>query len=251
MQLITGQYKTMATKQFLLLLLFFSTFLFVTVHAQFSGNYEYSTEKIWGVTKATNSGLIGGFMFKYATELKQEDRFHGGMLEIVNIKHPQEQRVYSQSGNTFIWGKEHYLYSIRFSYLRQITFFKKASQQGVQVSGIVALGPTLGLEAPYYVEVKKGNSTVKEPYDPNKHQYVEIVGTGNILQGVFESSIVPGLNTKAGIAFEFGTFRSNVVGLEVGFQSDFFTRKIIIIPTTENYSVVPSAYVTLFYGSRR
>jgi hypothetical protein len=240
----------MNTRITTLLLFCFSTAFSSAVHAQFTGNYEYTNEKIWGITKATNSGLIGGFMFKYATELKKEDRFHGGMIEMVNIKHPQEQRVYNTSGgNTFILGKQHYLYSIRLSYLRQITFFKKAAQQGVQVSGIIALGPTIGLEAPYYVEVKRGNTTVKEPYDPNKQQ--DVLGTGNIFQGLFESDIVPGINTKAGIAFEFGTFKSNVVGLEVGFQSDFFTRKILIIPTTENYSAFPSAYVTLFYGARR
>ena len=173
------------------------------------------------------------------------------MIEVVNIKHPQEQRTYSNYGNTFIWGKQHYLYSIRLSYLRQITFFKKASQQGVQVSGIVAVGPTIGLEAPYYLEIDKGGYSVKEPYDPNQHEWNEIVGTGNILQGVGESNIVPGLNTKAGVAFEFGSFKSNVVGLEVGFQGDFFTREIILIPTTKNSSIFPSAYVALFYGARR
>jgi len=218
--------------------------------AQYSGNYEYSRENLWGITKATNSGLIGGFVFKHARELK-EGHFHGGMVEVVNIKHPQEQRTYSNYGNTFIWGKQHYLYSIRLSYLRQITFFKKASQQGVQVSGIIAVGPTIGLEAPYYLEIDKGGFTVNEPYDPNQHEWNEIVGTGNILQGVGQSNIVPGLNTKAGVAFEFGSFKSNVVGLEVGFQSDFFTREIILIPTTKNSSIFPSAYVTLFYGSRR
>jgi hypothetical protein len=189
-------------------------------------------------------------MAKHVRELK-DDHFHGGMIEIVNIKHPQEQRTYSNSGNTFIWGKQHYLYSIRLSYVRQITFFKKASQQGVQVSGIAALGPTIGLEAPYYLEIDVGNGTTKEPYDPNKHEWNEIIGTGNILQGVGQSNIVPGLNFKAGVAFEFGSFKSNVVGLEVGFQGDFFTREIIIMPTTKNSSIFPSAYVTLFYGSRR
>ncbi len=218
------------------------------LHAQFSGNYEYSSEMIWGVTKATNSGLIGGFIFKYAKEIKN-DKFHGGLVEIVNIKHPQEQRYYSESGNTYIGGKQNYLYSLRLSYLREYTFFKKAAQQGVQVNGIVAAGPTFGIEAPYYVEVKAGNGTIKEPYDPDKNQ--KIIGSGNILQGIGESSIVPGLNTKAGVSFEFGTFKSNVVGIEVGFEVDFFTRKIILIPTTENYSIFPSAYATLFYGSRR
>lgn len=241
----------MCKKSGLLLLIIFSLFSIPSANAQYSGDYEYSIEKIWGITKATNSGLIGGFMFKYARELK-EDRFHGGMIEIVNIKHPQEQRIYANStGNTYIWGKQNFLYSIRLSYLRQFTFFKKASQQGVQVSGIVALGPTIGLEAPYYVEVEAGGGSIKVPYDPNEYQYNEILGTGNILQGLGESSIVPGLNTKLGVAFEFGAFKSNVVGLEVGFQSDFFTRKIILMPTSENYSIFPSAYVTLFYGSRR
>lgn len=230
------------------ILICFSVF---RVQAQYTGDYEYSTEMVWGITKATNSGLIGGFLFKYSKELK-ENLFHGGIIEIVNVKHPQEQRYYSESGNTFIWGKQHYLYSLRLSYAREFTFFKKASQQGVQVNGLIAAGPTLGFEAPYYVEVKgNGRNTVKEPYDPNKHQWQDIVGTGNILQGVGESSIVPGLNTKAAMSFEFGTFKSNVVGLEVGFQCDFYTRKIIIMPTTENYSIFPSAYATLFYGSRR
>ncbi|NJN24552.1 MAG: hypothetical protein HC819_00380 [Cyclobacteriaceae bacterium] len=214
--------------------------------AQYSGDYEYSSEMLWGITKATNSGLIGGFIFKYNKELK-EDHFHGGVLEIVNIKHPQEQRYYRE--NSFILGKQHYLYSIRLSYSREYTIFKKASQQGVQVNGILSAGPTIGLEAPYYVEVGYGNFSRNEPYDPNKSQ--NILGSGYVLQGLGESSIVPGLNLKAGVSFEFGSFKSNVVGLEVGFQSDIFTRKIIIMPATENYSIFPSAYVTLFYGSRR
>jgi len=53
------------------------------------------------------------------------------------------------------------------------------------------------------------------------------------------------------LAFEFGTFKTNVGGVEVGCQCDFFTREIIIMPTTKNYSIFPSAYATLFYGSRK
>lgn len=222
--------------------------------AQSTGGYDYGTEMVWGITKATNSGLIGGFNFKYSKALKQENFYHGLGIEIVNVKHPQEQKYYTISGNTFIWGKEHYLYSVRLSYYREVILFKKAPQQGVQINLVGALGPTIGLEAPYYVEVSVGGgATVKEPYDhtnPN-HQPDQIIGTGNILQGVGRSSIVPGVNAKVGLSFEFGTFKSNVVGVEVGFQADWFTREIILIPTTENYSLFPSAYATLFYGSRK
>jgi diaminopimelate decarboxylase len=94
------------------ILLCFALLFSIKVRAQYSGAYDYSVETVWGVTKATNSGLIGGFMFKYARKLK-DNQFHGGIIEIVNVKHPQEQRIYSEPGNTFIWGKQHYLYSIR------------------------------------------------------------------------------------------------------------------------------------------
>lgn len=217
------------------------------------GNYDYTTQKIWGITKATNSGLIGGFLFKYTTQLKKENSFHGGGIEIVNIKHPQEQKYVSGTGNSYIWAKENYLYSIRLSYYREKVLFKKAQQQGVQVSLVGALGPTIGLESPYYIELRAGPGTIKVPYDhtnPN-HYWTNIIGTGNILQGLGESSVVPGLNIKVAVAFEFGAFRSNVVGIEVGFQADWFTRKIMIIPTTENYSFFPSAYLTFFFGSRK
>jgi hypothetical protein len=222
--------------------------------SQYAGGYDYGTEKIWGITKATNSGLIGGFNFKYSKALKKEDAYHGLGIELVNIKHPQEQKYYTLSGNTFTWGKENYLYSIRLTYYRDFIIFQKAPQQGVQINLLGGIGPTIGLEAPYYVEVNLGGGqTVKEPYDhtnPN-HEPNNIVGTGNIFQGVGQSSVVPGLNAKVGLAFEFGTFKSNVVGVEVGFQMDWFTREIILIPTTENYNLFPAAYVTLFYGSRK
>ena len=222
------------------------------LRAQYGGDYEYTREFVWGITKATNSGLIGGLMFRKTVQLKP-DVFHGGSLELVNIKHPQEQKYYTNAGNTFIWGKENYLYSIRLSYDREFILFRKAPQQGIQINLIGMIGPTIGLESPYYVEVSEGNGkTKKVPYDADAHNGSgTIVGAGNFLQGLFESSIVPGLNTKVALAFEFGTFRSNVVGIETGFQCDFFTREIVLIPTANNSSMFPNAYFTLFYGSRK
>ncbi len=106
----------------LIIFFFVSLAILPSARAQYSGDYEYSKETLWGITKATNSGLIGGFMFKYSKELK-ENMFHGAIAEIVSIKHPQEQKYFaSESGNMFIWGKEHYLYSLRLSYLGEFTF---------------------------------------------------------------------------------------------------------------------------------
>jgi len=222
-------------------------------YGQSKGDYEYGKEFLWGINKATNSGLIGGFMLKFSRQL-DDNRYHGIAFDIVNIKHPQEQKVYSPYGNTYIIGKEHYLYNIRVNYDHSIVLFRKAEQQGVQINFISQAGLSIGLEAPYYVEVVRtgeGGRTEKVPYDPDLLNTSQIIGTGGVLQGITESNIVPGANIKAALSFEFGTFRSNVVGVETGFVVDAFTREIDIIPTASNRAIFPAAYITLFYGSRK
>lgn len=217
-----------------------------------SEELNYSKEIAWGITKATNSGLIGGFIFKYSF-LHRNKAFHYIGAEIVNVKHPKEERYYSFTGNTYIYGKSNYLYSLRGYFGRDWLLFKKAPQQGVQINGMVGIGPSIGIVAPYYIEyLRSDGSVIKEQYDPNIHDNREnILGTGSLFQGLGDSEITMGLNSKAAIAFEFGASKFNVVGLEVGFMVEVFSREIPIIPTAENYSLIPNSYVTLYYGSRR
>jgi len=213
---------------------------------------EYAREISWGITKATNSGLIGGGVMKYSIR-HRKDAFHYFGLEIVNVKHPKEERYYSFTGNTYIYGKSNYLYSLRVHGGRSWTFFKKAPQQGVQIDGIVAIGPSLGIIAPYYIEyLRTDGNVVREQYNPEIHfDQNNILGTGNLFQGLGESDLVFGVNSKFGLAFEFGSLKYNVFGLEVGFMVEAFTKKIPIIPTAEQDQIFPNSFVTLYYGSRR
>lgn len=216
------------------------------VRAQ-ENDYDYTTETIWGINKNTASGLIGGFVFRFSRAIRP-GYFKTYGFEIMNVKHPAESRVVSRTGNSFIIGKTHHLYTIRLQYGRNYTLFKKASQQGVQVDLVGAVGPSIGLESPYYIEY---NQTVREPYDPAKHRVEEITGRGYLFQGLFQSNIVLGLNVKAAVAFEFGSFKSSVSGFEIGFLVDSYYRKIEMIPEAKNYAIWPTAFITLFYGSRK
>jgi hypothetical protein len=109
------------------------------------------------------------------------------------------------------------------------------------------------LVAPYYVEYALNrNETVRQPYDPAIHQSrFNILGPGRLFEGIGESEIAFGGNAKAAITFEFGFFKSNVTGLELGYQFEGFTKEIPLMPTTENRQIFQSAYVTLYYGFRR
>ena len=223
-----------------------------SVNAQDDDAYEYQTEMIWGITKNTSSGLIGGFMLKYS-RAKTSKMYETFGLEIVNVKHPKEVRYNSIiTGNFFIWGKQSYLYAIRPQYGRDMILFRKAPQQGVQIIGSLAGGPSIGILAPYYIQYATGSfSSVSEQYDPAKHDFPNILGTGRIFQGITESDLAIGFNAKASLSFEFGTFKSNVTGFEVGFLVDTYTSKVILVPNSDNSAVFPTAFITLFYGSRR
>lgn len=221
--------------------------------AQESDTYSYSREFIWGISKNTNSGLIGGGAVKFSRSMGQ-DQFRTFGLEIVNVKHPKEIRQVSRtSGNTFILGKTNYLFSVRPQYGREWIVFKKAPQQGVQVNAILAGGPTIGVVMPYYVQYAESPTrTVTIPYsnDPSIEPS-RIIGSGNFFRGFSESSLAIGANIKASLAFEFGTFKNDVTGFEAGFQLEAFPNEIEIVPTPNPRRLFPSAFIMLFYGNRK
>ncbi len=232
----------------LIILLAFS----IAVNAQTQDSYDYNSEFIWGINKNSSGGLIGGFVFKKARKLTDRVLETYG-LEIVNVKSPQEVRRSSQfTGNFFIFGKSNYLYAFRPQYGRDFIFFKKAPQQGVEVKVVLAAGPSIGLEAPYYIERRT------DAYNTTRHQaytqdiaYNDILGTGNLFEGVGQSKVVIGANFKAAVNFELGTMKSQVTGFEAGFLVDAYTRKINLMASAPNRAVFPTVFFTLFYGSRK
>ncbi|MEO1054080.1 MAG: hypothetical protein AAFX87_25810, partial [Bacteroidota bacterium] len=219
--------------------------------------YEYNHEFIWGINKNTAGGLIGGFVLKWSKSINERVYQTIG-FELVNIKHPQETRENSNiTGNFFIFGKTNYLYSIRSQYGRDIILFRKAPQKGVEIKALLAAGPSIGLLAPYFVDYAVGGQggpfiqSERVPYQPEIHRRDLILGTGRLFQGIQDSELRIGANFKAGLSFEFGTFKTNVSGFEVGFLLDAYSGDVVLVPGAENSSVFPTAYLTLFYGSRK
>lgn len=242
----------------LILISCFSIFALVG-HAQSSGHYDYTKEFIWGINKNTNGGLIGGFVMKFSSALT-ETQFRTIGFEIMNVKHDKEHRRNSASGNPFIYGKSNYLYAIRAQYGRDFILFRKAPQQGVQINASIAAGPTIGIVAPYYVKVGDSRTAVPFGYDPKTvgagktptlYSYQSITGTGHLFQGLGESSIKPGINAKASLTFEMGSFKSNVTGFEIGTLIEAYAGEVELMPAEDNKAVYLSAFITLFYGHRK
>jgi hypothetical protein len=217
-------------------------------------DYVYAQEYLFGVRKSTDGGFISGFTFKYGNKVS-ENIFQTYGVELVNVKHPKEIKYINlRTGGTFIWQKANYLYALRFQYGREQVFFKKAQDRGVQVSGMLAVGPSLGFVAPYYIQYRtNGSSYESVHFDPYVHtNQSRIGGVGYPLQGIFESKMKLGANLKASVFFELGHSMDDVIGFEAGFLVDgYLGKEIPLMPAVENKHVFPSAFITFFYGFRR
>lgn len=229
---------------------FWLIILNTVIYAQTQDSYDYNSEFTWGINKNSSGGLIGGFTFKKARRLN-EKFFETFGLELMNVKNPHEVRVQAQGGNYFIYGKTNYLYAIRLQYGRDRILFTKGPQQGVEVKAVFALGPSIGLVNPYYVQTGSANfNTNSQPY--TNQSFSDIQGAGSLFEGLGETKFQLGGNIKAALNFELGTVKSNVTGFEAGFLLDAYFNKIpLMAAPTENYAVYPTVFLTLFYGSRK
>ncbi|QDK78473.1 hypothetical protein EXU85_07575 [Spirosoma sp. KCTC 42546] len=229
---------------------------------------NYPTITTFGLTTNTNSGIIGGFSFRQSKILSSKllgmSQYRYISVELVNVKHPKEiQSSINSIGSRYIDGKENYLFVLRPQYGREVKLFQRSSDEGIAVSGILAGGPSIGIIKPYYVEVTSGNSSRTVPASQVNGSTTPtgevITGAGGFFQGLDQSKLTIGLHVKAALSFELSAFRANTTGVEIGFLAEAFPNKIVIIPNQSqtgnredgNRSFFTSAYLTLFFGSKK
>ena len=224
--------------------------------AQFNEEESFQNELSYGLNFNSNGGLIGG-AFVRSSYFMSERMYQFGAIEIVEVKHPKENRLYStETGDFFIAGKQNYLFVVRPQYGREIVLFRKAAESGVQVNAIGAVGPSLGLLVPYYIRYNYGGPALQnvrtEQYDPERHRNLENVqGNANVFQGLGEANVNLGAHVKAGLSFEYGRYRESIAGIEVGFMLEAYPKELVIIPQADNEQLFTSVYLNLYYGRRK
>ncbi|MBO9616645.1 MAG: hypothetical protein J7619_28420 [Dyadobacter sp.] len=208
-----------------------------------------------GITTNTNSGILGGAVFRQSsalgTKMFGKNAYRYLALELVNVKHPKELSTQDfVTGARLVYGKQNYLFVLRPEYGREIALFSRQDDEGISISGIVAAGPSLGFEKPYMVQYQGSDGRVTtQPFDPNRAG--DIIGAGSFFQGFGKSKVVPGLHIKTAMSFELSAFRDNVTGVEVGFIAEAFSRKITIMADAQNKAFFTSGYLTLYFGSKK
>lgn len=217
---------------------------------------DFNNELSYGINLNSNGGLLGG-VFVRSSYFVKERLYQFGGLEIVEVKHPKENRLYNPgSGDHFIAGKQNHFFVVRPQYGAEHVLFRKAVDSGVQVNAVGAAGPSLGLLIPYYIRYDYGGGfggdVRTEAYDPNKHlSFENTLGNANVFTGIGDTNLNIGVHAKVGLSFEYGRYRESITGLEVGFMFEQYFKEIVMIPQTENYSTFTSVYLNIYYGRRK
>lgn len=214
----------------------------------------------YGATTNTNSGLLGGVVVRHSSAIgtKKGHPLHRYIaIEAINIKHPKEKSEPTSIANRFIYGKTNYLFSVRPQYGREIVYFKKNGEDGIGISLIVAGGPSIGIQKPYYIKYDRtGRGQIEVvQFDPNIHkELTRIQGSAGIWQDFFKGmSINPGAHLKIAANIDMNTFGNSLTGFEIGLTAEAFSRKPEIMSSqlSQNSQFYTAGFLTVYFGNRK
>ena len=233
-----------------------------------SDEQSYSKEFVFGVNFNTQGGLLGGASIR-SSRLLDDRLLRFWSLEGVMLKNGKEERKSTQAGGSYVPRKTNYAFVLRPSVGIQRILFRKAADAGVQVNGLLSVGPSIGLLMPYYISydrtfAKTGvpnlatDEIVNEQFDPTKHLVQgAILDRGPLFSGIGQTKFVPGIHLRGGLSFEYGRYRDAVTGVEVGFLVEAYTKRLLILSPEGpvegdvlNRRFFPSVYLTLYFGHR-
>lgn len=214
----------------------------------------------FGISTSTSSGIFGGLTARKVWMNNTKTQSLMGMDFSIIKDYREFDSPNSYNGRGYTEGKLNQLIVIRPEYGRQWTLFKKPSEGGAALKGLIATGPNIGMLMPYHVDISyvnlgTGKSSIlsipmSQTYD-NTYQRTVILGESSFFKGASESIYVPGWHLKTAFNVELDTFKQNYLALEVGFIVDYFSKPIEMLNQTPQRSVYTSGYLTFFFGKSK
>ena len=213
-----------------------------------------------GISTSTSSGIFGGLTAKKVWMNNNKIQSLIG-VDLSIIKYYREfDSPYSYNVRGYTEVKLNQLIVIRPEYGRQWTLFKKPSEGGAALKGLIATGPNIGMQMPYHVDISyvnpgSGKSSIlsipmSQTYD-NTYQRTTILGESSFFKGASESIYVPGWHLKGAFNVELDSFKQNYLALEMGFIVDYFSKPIEMLNQTPQRSVYTTGYLTFFFGKSK
>ncbi len=212
----------------------------------------------------------GWSIFVDKGKVNSEDEKHSDMFYNIKLwqfefgekKNPKEVKStntqldpYSGDKPTpFIYGKINNFYTFKIGYGFRKMIAGKPDPGTVSIHWVGAGGLAVGLLKPYYINAIVNNSPETLKYsDSNSSAFLSqtnIVGSAGFSKGLSEIKVIPGLQAKTGLHFDFSTNRKTVLAVETGINGELYTQKV---PLMANQKAVPyfvDLYLSFQFGKR-
>ncbi|NND77659.1 MAG: hypothetical protein HKN39_05705 [Flavobacteriales bacterium] len=185
-------------------------------------------------------------------------------VSLASMKHPKETKSYNpwyENAKPYIYGKQNSFYVLRPSIGKHKILTYKHRKSGVQFGYNWAIGPSLGLTKPIYLEIGKPtipyDYIVVEEYDASEHFIEDIFGRASWSRGISELQLHPGVYGKFGFLVEYSGEQTGIRGLETGISLDAYPKDIPImtdefdqISEVDNKRFFLNFYLNLFLGKK-
>lgn len=206
----------------------------------------------------------GWSLFSDLGSIKSRDAKHSDMfynvrlwqLEITEKKHPKQHKISNQGGgtgsNSYIYGKINNFYALKLGrgYMRMLA--GKPDPGSVSIHWLYAGGVSLGMLKPYYLNVYSDPNAIKYG-DGTKEDFLNqylIQGNAGFAKGLGEMKYIPGFHVKSAIHFDFSASRKSVIGVEAGFNAEYYTQEVQIMANQPASALFLDLYVAFQVGRR-
>ncbi len=192
-------------------------------------------------------------------DAKHADMFYNVRLwqiEITEKKHPKQHKISNQGGgsgsNSYIYGKINNFYALKLGrgYMRMLA--GKPDPGSVSIHWLYAGGFSLGMLKPYYLNVFSDPNAIKYE-DGTKEDFLNqylIQGSAGFAKGLGEMKYIPGFHIKSAIHFDFSASRKSVIGVEAGFNAEYYAGDVQIMANQPATPFLLDLYVAMQVGKR-
>lgn len=183
--------------------------------------------------------------------------------EISEHKHPKEQKFVTGNpgwgftiGTPYVYGKINNFYNFKLGFGQQRLIGGKGSKNGVATSLIYGGGLSLALMKPYFLDVQDPLTleTKVIRYKDDENLFLDqtrIIGSAGFMKGIGYTKVIPGLQLRTALRFDYGRYNDLVSALEAGINAEFYTKEIVQMANNTNHKFFFNAYIALAFGSRK
>lgn len=199
-----------------------------------------------------------GTDFRYVYGTPNRDWVFG--IRAFGVKDARETKIESQfqdRGSRYVFGKLNRLMVLSPYAGIYKDLVPRSQGRFVSLKGSFQVGPALGLLRPYYLDIfvpspiyQQLGTPEPQPYDPNNHSYVDIVGVSSVFNSGFgKVNLRPGLSMRAATMIDFAQKETYINGVELAANLDYFFSEVPIMAKTENHRFFLSISLGMVFGN--